>query len=68
MVEIIVHAIIKDENLFQYIEKNVNLIFDMNDNVIEKIVYWNCSIKARIVENDALDQGQRAILNFGHTF
>ena len=33
-----------------------------------KLVYRSCAHKARIVANDEKEQGERALLNFGHTF
>lgn len=68
LVEIIVHAIIKDEKLFEYIEQNLNEIFELKQEYLEQLCYWNCKIKGSVVQNDELDKGERAILNFGHTF
>ena len=35
---------------------------------IEEIVYTCCDCKRQVVERDELDNGERMLLNFGHTF
>jgi len=65
--EIIKHAFIKDEQFFIYLEKNLDLIKSLDDNVLEKIVAKSAQIKASVVESDEKDNGLRNILNFGHT-
>lgn len=34
---------------------------------MEEMVYWSCQIKRGVVERDPREQGERALLNFGHT-
>lgn len=68
LVEILVHAIIKDENLFYFIEENIEKIIALDSNVLEELIYWNCKIKSDVVQRDEVDVGERAILNFGHTY
>lgn len=58
--EIIKYACIKDAELFKQLEAGV-------DEDIERVIYTCCRIKAQIVENDALEAGERMLLNFGHT-
>ena len=61
------HAVIKDEQFFVYLEKNLDLIKALDDNVLETIVAKSAQIKAEVVESDEKDMGLRNILNFGHT-
>jgi len=68
LVEIIVHAIIKDADLFKYIEKNVDNILNLDADILEELIIRNCMIKKEIVQRDEKDLGERAVLNFGHTF
>jgi 3-dehydroquinate synthase len=68
LVEILVYAIIKDENLFYFIEENIEKIIALDSNVLEELIYWNCKIKSAVVQRDEVDVGERAILNFGHTY
>ena len=37
-------------------------------NLLAEAVYRSCTHKARIVANDEKEQGERALLNLGHTF
>ena len=65
--EVIKHAVIKDERFFIYLEKHLDLIKALDDNVLEAIVAKSAQIKAEVVEIDEKDIGLRNILNFGHT-
>jgi 3-dehydroquinate synthase len=65
--EVIKYAIIKDEQFFVYLEKHLDLIKALDDNVLEDIVANSARIKAEVVEIDEKDTGLRNILNFGHT-
>jgi 3-dehydroquinate synthase len=68
LAEVIKYAIIRDERLFSYLEKNYKNILDLKANTLEHIVK-NCSeTKAKIVQQDEREEkGIRTILNFGHT-
>ena len=68
LVEIIVHAIIKDEKLFDFVEQNLERIMALDHDVLEELIWWNCRIKSDIVQRDENDRGERALLNFGHTY
>lgn len=68
LVEVLVHAIIKDAGLFAYIEENLDKIMGLEPDVLKNLIYQNCKIKASVVEQDERDNGERAILNFGHTY
>ncbi len=59
MAEIIKYAAIRDENLARKLSDGS---FKM-----EEVIHTCCAIKAKIVENDELDTGERMLLNFGHT-
>lgn len=65
--EVIKYSVIKDKNFFAYLEKNLDLIKSLDDNVLETIIAKSARIKADVVENDEKDTGLRNILNFGHT-
>lgn len=67
LIEILVHAIIKDADLFKYIEDNLDQIVSLKPSILEELIYWNCQIKSKVIERDEFDKGERAILNFGHT-
>ena len=59
MAEIIKYAAIRDKELGESLMAGE---FNM-----EEVIKTCCSIKARIVENDERDTGERMLLNFGHT-
>ncbi len=65
--EVIKHAVIKDNHFFVYLEKHLDLIKALDDNVLEATVAKSAQIKAEVVESDEKDIGLRNILNFGHT-
>ena len=67
LAEVIKHAVIKDAQFFVYLEKNLDLIKALDDNVLEAVVAKSAQIKAEVVESDEKDMGLRNILNFGHT-
>lgn len=61
MAEVIKYGMIKSSSLFDFLsECNISANFD---EIIEQCV----SIKARVVENDECEKGERMLLNFGHT-
>lgn len=66
--EIVKHALIKDADLFAFIEENYEKIFKLDSDVIERLVSDSIRIKASVVNQDEREGGLRRILNFGHTF
>ncbi|NSW90290.1 MAG: 3-dehydroquinate synthase [Firmicutes bacterium] len=67
LVEAVVHALIADASLLQYMHEYVKDVDTLKQCKIEEFIYRNCKIKAEIVEKDEKDKGIRKILNFGHT-
>lgn len=61
MAEVIKHALIADPELFELLENGASLSH-------QELVTRACAVKIRIVEADPFEQGQRALLNLGHTF
>jgi len=66
--EIIKAAAIRDMDLFQYLDNNVDAALNNDPAVLKKLVYESVRIKASVVQNDEKEAGERRILNFGHTF
>ena len=56
-----------EEELFTYLEKNLDKIKMLDEGMLEEIVFRTSAIKAGIVEKDERDMGLRSILNYGHT-
>lgn len=66
--EVIKYGVIKDAELFEYVEKNYKSILQLNIEALKKIIYSCSQIKSKIVAADEFDKtGKRALLNFGHT-
>lgn len=69
--EVIKYGIIHNLKFFEYIEKNLKDILNLNIKILEYIVYKSAQIKKYFVEKDERDEiekrGIRAILNYGHT-
>ena len=67
LAEIIKYGVISDVGLFEYLEKNVKKILQLDKKCLEYIIKTSCSIKAEVVEKDERENHYRMILNFGHT-
>lgn len=67
LVESVKHALIADAKYFEFFEKSIQAVLDKDLGVLEKIAFWNCTIKANVVEKDPTEKNMRRILNFGHT-
>jgi 3-dehydroquinate synthase len=67
LAEIIKHAAIKNENLFNFLDINMPRARALNEGVLETIVLESARIKAEVVEKDEKESGLRGILNYGHT-
>ena len=68
LAECVKHAIIRDEALFHWTSEHISQILAKNPAVLQELILKNVSIKAGIVMRDEKEQGERALLNFGHTF
>lgn len=67
MGEIVKHSLIKDAAYFDWLSGHIDEIVNQNLDICEKMIEWSCQIKRQVVENDPKEQGERALLNFGHT-
>lgn len=67
MGEIIKHGLIKDQRYYRWLSANMDEILKRNLVVCREMIEVSCNIKRRVVENDPKEQGERALLNFGHT-
>jgi len=66
--EIIKHAAIKDEELFEELEKTSLETYQNDEEALQKLIDRNVKIKMGVVTRDETEQGERKLLNFGHTF
>ncbi len=60
-------AAVADEHLFGWMESQSTALGDGDTDVLTELIHPAVTIKAGIVAEDPLEQGRRAILNFGHT-
>lgn len=65
--EIIKHACIKDAALFKELQINSLQFYRSNKNALIALIEKNIIIKLGIVQKDELENGERKLLNFGHT-
>lgn len=67
MGEVIKYGLIKDVDLFQYIENNIDGVLKLDNITMMHIINTCLNIKTKVVESDFEDKNIRNILNFGHT-
>ncbi len=65
--EIIKHACIKDEVMFQELTQHTLHSYQSNTQLIASLVQRNALLKTGVVQQDEFEQGDRKLLNFGHT-
>lgn len=65
--EIIKHGLIKDKDYYSWLKANIDNIKKKDLATLREMIYRSCIIKKNVVENDFKEQGERALLNFGHT-
>ena len=68
LAEVIKHGLIRDVAFFEWLEANVERLLARDADALAHAVVRSCEIKAAIVAADEREQGERALLNFGHTF
>ena len=65
--EIIKHAAIQDAPMFKTLEQHKLADFKKDTVLLNKLVTKNALLKSRIVVEDEFEQGNRKLLNYGHT-
>ena len=68
LAECVKHGVIRDADLFDWIEANAEGILALDSDTLVDLVRQNVQIKANVVMEDEKESGVRAHLNFGHTF
>ena len=68
LAEVVKYGLIDDADFLAWIESNVEPLLALDLDALTHAVRRSCEIKARIVASDEREQGQRALLNLGHTF
>jgi 3-dehydroquinate synthase len=68
LAEVVKTAVIRDASFFGWLETNVARIRARDADALVHAVLESCRIKAQVVAADEREAGERALLNFGHTF
>lgn len=68
LAEVIKYGLIRDFAFFEWLEQNLDGLLARDHNVLAQAIERSCQNKADIVAADETEQGQRALLNLGHTF
>jgi 3-dehydroquinate synthase len=66
--EVIKHGFALDATFVDWLELNVEKILRRDHGALAHAIRRSCELKARIVAADEREAGERALLNFGHTF
>lgn len=65
--EVMKHGLIKDAPLYEWLIENMYEICERDMNTLQEMLVRSCTVKKLVVEKDPTEQGDRALLNFGHT-
>lgn len=68
LAEVIKYGIIADAEFFYWLEANMPALVAREQAALAHTILRSCAVKAAIVAADEREQGQRALLNLGHTF
>ena len=67
MAEVIKAAVISDPDLFNLVSQNYEAVFNLDEAILEQVLYKAVSVKAGIVSRDEDEKSERMKLNLGHT-
>ena len=65
--EIVKYGFIADAEILDILESDVDVATDYTSAEFRRLIELSIGIKARVVSDDFTEQGQREILNYGHT-
>lgn len=68
MAEVIKYGLIRDVDFFDWLEQNMPQLMQLNEAALSYAIYRSCQNKAEVVARDEHENGERALLNLGHTF
>jgi 3-dehydroquinate synthase len=68
LAEVVKYGAIRSPELLAWLESNVEPLRGRDDATVAHAIHESCRIKAGIVAADEREAGERALLNFGHTF
>ena len=65
--EVMKHGLIKDSLFYEWLIENMYEICERDLDVLQEMLKRSCNVKKLVVEKDPTEQGDRALLNLGHT-
>jgi 3-dehydroquinate synthase len=68
LAETVKYGAIRDAGFLDWLEANAEALLARDDAALAEAIARSCGYKAAIVERDPREHGERALLNFGHTF
>ena len=68
LAEVIKYGAIRDAAFFDWLEENMQALVARDPAALAHAIHESCRLKAVIVAADEREEGERALLNFGHTF
>lgn len=68
LAEVIKYGLIHDAAFYGWLEQNMDRLLGREPEALARAIRRSCEIKADIVGRDEREQGERALLNLGHTF
>ena len=68
LAEVIKYGLICDAAFFAWLETHMDRLLAGDSEALAHVIHRSCEIKAEIVGRDEREQGDRALLNLGHTF
>ncbi len=66
--EVVKYGLIRDADFFDWLETNIEKLMALDEAVLSYAIYRSCQNKAEVVARDEHENGERALLNLGHTF
>jgi 3-dehydroquinate synthase len=68
LAEVVKTACIGDADFFDWLEAHADALLAADTEILTHAIARCCRFKAGVVERDEREAGERALLNFGHTF
>ena len=68
LAEVIKYGLIRDPEFFVWLEANIEKLLARDKDALIYAVHRSCTNKAEVVVADERENGERALLNLGHTF
>lgn len=68
LAEVIKYGLIRDAPFFEWLEAHLEALLARNAEALAQAIERSCRNKAEVVAADEREQGQRALLNLGHSF